>query len=248
MVERQGNWRGWKDFFAARSARPAPQILADDPQLASVPKSVARSLAIFQLGESGGGTVIEQARKSTIRGVDEHYAEAMALFVAEEHRHAELLACCVRALRGKLIRKNWTARLFVFGRRLIGLRLKVMVLLAAEVVGICYYHLLSSRLPDGGLKSLLTEVVADEKSHLQFHCCFFRTQVQTQLDRLIFIVTWRLLMAVAAIVVLIDHRHALRDLGISPGTAWRRWMVYSRTAENLVSQPRRRPAVHLATR
>jgi len=248
MVERQGNWRGWKDFFAARSARPAPQILADDPQLASIPKSVARSLAIFQLGESGGGTVIEQARKSTNSGVDEHYAEAMALFVAEEHRHAELLACCVRALRGKLIRKNWTARLFVFGRRLIGLRLKVMVLLAAEVVGICYYHLLSSRLPDGGLKNLLTEIVADEKSHLQFHCCFLRIQVRDQLDRLVFILTWRLLMFAAAVVVLIDHRHALRDLGISPGTTWRRWTVYSRTAENLVSQPRQRPAVHLATR
>jgi len=248
MVERQGNWRGWKDFFAARSARPAPQILADDPQLASIPKSVARSLAIFQLGESGGGTVIEQARKSTNSGVDEHYAEAMALFVAEEHRHAELLACCVRALRGKLIRKNWTARLFVFGRRLIGLRLKVMVLLAAEVVGICYYHLLSSRLPDGGLKKVLTEIVADEKSHLQFHCCFLRIQVRDQFDRLVFILTWRLLMFAAAVVVLIDHRRALRDLGISPGTAWRRWTLYSRTAENLVSQPRQCPAVHLATR
>ena len=248
MVERQGNWRGWKDFFAARSARPAPQILADDPQLASIPKSVARSLAIFQLGESGGGTVIEQARKSTNSGVDEHYAEAMALFVAEEHRHAELLACCVRALRGKLIRKNWTARLFVFGRRLIGLRLKVMVLLAAEVVGICYYHLLSSRLPDGGLKKVLTEIVVDEKSHLRFHCCFLRIQVRDQFDRLVFILTWRLLMFAAAVVVLIDHRRALRDLGISPGTAWRRWTVYSRTAENLVSQPRQRPAVHLATR
>jgi hypothetical protein len=28
--------------------------------------------------------------------------------------------------------KNWTARLFVYGRRLLGLRLKVMVLLATE--------------------------------------------------------------------------------------------------------------------
>lgn len=248
MVERHGNWRGWREFFAARSARAEPRILADDPQLASIPKSVARSLAIFQLGESGGGTVIEQARASRIDGVDEHYAEAMALFVAEEHRHAELLACCVRALRGKLIRKNWTARLFVFGRRLIGLRLKVMVLLAAEVVGICYYHLLSSGLPDGGLKKLLAEIVADEKSHLQFHCCFLRNQVQSQLDRLVFVVTWRLLMFAAAVVVLIDHRHALRDLGISPKTAWRRWMVYSRTAENLVSQPRWRADVRLATR
>lgn len=248
MVERQGNWRGWRDFFAARSARPAPQILADDPQLASVPKSVARSLAVFQLGESGGGTVIEQASKTTISEVDEHYAEAMALFVAEEHRHAELLACCVRALRGKLIRRNWTARLFVVGRRLIGLRLKVMVLLAAEVVGICYYHLLSSRLPDGELKSLLTEIVWDEKSHLQFHCCFLRGQVQNPFSRIVFIAAWRLLMFAAAVVVLIDHRHALQDLGIAPGDAWHRWMVYSRTAENLVSQPRQRAAVRLATR
>jgi hypothetical protein len=123
-----------------------------------------------------------------------------------------------------------------------------MVLLAAEVVGICYYHLLSSRLPDGGLKNLLTEIVADEKSHLQFHCCFFRIQMQDQFNRLLFILTWRSLMFAAAVVVLIDHRHALRDLGISPGIAWRRWMVYSRTAENLVSLPRRRPVVHLATR
>jgi len=248
MVERHGNWRGWKDYFAARSARPEPRILADDPQLASVPKSVARSLAIFQLGESGGGTVIEQARNCKINGIDENYAEAMALFVAEEHRHAELLACCVRALRGKLIRSNWTARLFVFGRRLIGLRLKVMVLLAAEVVGICYYHLLSSRLPDGGLKSLLTEIVADEKSHLQFHCCFLRTQVHGQSDRIVFVVTWRVLMLAAAVVVLFDHRHALRDIGVTPSVAWHRWMVYSRTAENIVSQPRRRAAARLATR
>jgi hypothetical protein len=248
MTDSHGHWRGWRDFFAARSTRPAPQILADDPQLATVPKSVARSLAVFQLGESGGGRVIEQARASRIREIDDDYADAMELFVAEEHRHAELLACCVRALKGRLIRKNWTAKLFVFGRRLFGLRLKVMVLLAAEVVGICYYHLLSSRLPVGDLKSLLTEIVWDEKSHLQFHCCFLRTQVQSELDRVVFVSAWRLLMFAAAIVVLMDHRHALRDLGIAPGTAWHRWMVYSRTAENLISQPRRRAAARLATR
>ena len=126
--------------------------------------------------------------------------------------------------------------------------LKVMVLLAAEVVGICYYHLLSSRLPDCGLKSLLTEIVWDEKSHLQFHCCFLRTQVQNELDRMVFVSAWRLLMFAAAVVVLIDHRHALRDLGIAPRTAWQRWMAYSRTAEHLISPPRRHPAAQLATR
>ena len=248
MVAGHGNWRGWRDFFAARAARPAPQILDDEPRLASIPKSVARSLAVFQLGESGGGTVIGQARDSDLPGVDKHYAEAMGLFVAEEHRHAELLACCVRALRGELIRKNWTAGLFVFGRRLLGLRLKVMVLLAAEVVGICYYHLLSANLPKSGMKSLLQEIVEDEKAHLKFHCCFLQTQTRNEVQRVIFTVAWRALMLAAAVVVLVDHRKALRDLGIPPRVAWNRWMVYSRVAENLVCQSDRWTVRTLAMR
>ncbi len=148
MENRKCDWRGWKAFFAARCDRPSPRILDDDPALEGVPASVAHSLAIFQLGESGGGTVVQQVRSSRLPGIDSDYADAMAYFVAEEHRHAELLACCVRALRGRLLQTNWTASLFVTGRRLMGLRLKVMVLLAAEIVGICYYSLIASRLPE----------------------------------------------------------------------------------------------------
>ena len=65
---------------------------------------------------------------------------------------------------------NWTARLFVIARRLIGLRLKIVVLLAAEVVGLCYYHLLAVQLPQSRLRSQLLEIVEDERSHLYFHC------------------------------------------------------------------------------
>ena len=53
-----------------------------------------------------------------MQGIDEYYAAAMALFVEEEHRHANILAMCVRLLNGTVIRSNWTARLFVFGRRI----------------------------------------------------------------------------------------------------------------------------------
>lgn len=229
-----GTWRHWRDFFAARSSRPAPRILADDERLMRVPASVARSLAIFQLGESGGGSVIGQARRSRIREIDESYADAMALFVAEEHRHAELLACCVRALRGELIRSNWTARLFVFGRRLIGLRLKIMVLLAAEVVGICYYQLLSRSLPAGEVRAILGEITRDEKAHLRFHCEFLQSQVRNRLQRALFVGAWRLLMLAAALVVMADHRVALRDLGISRRAAWRRWIGYCRIAEKRI--------------
>jgi len=241
MATRSTNWSHWRAFFAARRHRPGVRLLADEPQLADVPASVARSLAIFQLGESGGGTVIEQAQRSRLSAIDDDYAAAVALFVAEEHRHAELLACCVRALRGRLIERNWTARLFVFGRRLVGLRLKIMVLLAAEVVGICYYRLLACGLPDSELKSVLREIAADEKAHLRFHCDFLQTQVRTEFHRRAFIIAWRALMLAAAVAVLVDHRAAMRDLGIPLKRVWKRWSVCSRTAEARIVR-RERPS------
>jgi hypothetical protein len=234
MTKQALNWTHWRRFFAARRHRPGVRLLVDEPQLAGIPASLARSLAIFQLGESGGGNVVEQARRSRLPSVDADYAVAVALFVAEEHRHSELLACCVRVLRGRLLDKNWTARLFVVGRRLMGLRLKVMVLLAAEVVGICYYQLLAGGLPDSELRSVLREIAADEKAHLRFHCDFLHAQMRSRLHRGLFVVAWRALMLAAVLVVLIDHRAALRDLDIPPRRVWKRWSLYSRTAESRI--------------
>jgi len=226
-------WGRWVEFFSARADRALPELKAQ-PVSAAMPASVARSLAIFQLGESGGGTIVEQARSSRIEEIDDAYADAMALFVREEKRHADILAICVRLLGGELIRENWTARLFVWSRRLIGLRLKVIVLLAAEVVGICYYHLLASRMPPCDIRSWLSQLVDDEKSHLQFHCQFLRSQVSGPLRRWSFVVTWRTTMLAAAIVVMIDHRVALRDMGLDYATVWKRWWHYAACAERLV--------------
>lgn len=235
MTDTNVDWGKWRDFFAARSGRGLPSL--EDPQdYRGVPDSVARSLAIFQLGESGGGTIVDQARNSGIRTADAQYAEALQLFVAEEHRHAEILAICVRNLGGSLIRRNWTADLFVFGRRLLGLRLKVLVLLVAEVVGICYYHLLAARLPPGRLRSLLAQIVEDERAHLHFHCSFLRAETRGPLRRFLFKTVWRVVMLSAAVVTLVDHRAALRDLELPVGDAWRRWMILSRTAEWLVTR------------
>ena len=92
-------WHSWRRFFEKRSNRSLPKLdVSEDYQ--ALPDSLARSLAIFQLGESGGGTIVEQLRNSTMPGVDHNYAESMSLFVKEENRHANLLAMCVRMLNG----------------------------------------------------------------------------------------------------------------------------------------------------
>lgn len=228
------NWAEWQQFFANRRGRTLPS-LNHGSDYSNLPESLSRSLAVFQLGESGGGTVVGQARHSKLPGIDAHYAEAMALFVAEEHRHANILAICVRMLGGQLIARNWTAKLFVFSRRLMGLRLKVLVLLVAEIVGLCYYHLLASRLPACRIRSLLQQIVDDERSHLEFHCSFLRAQLQTPWQRRLFVLVWRSTMLAAAVVVMIDHRGAIRDLGIGRDAIWSRWMRYSRLAERQVT-------------
>ncbi len=228
------NWAHWRKRFEARADRELP-TLDTSVDYSRLPASLARSLAIFQLGESGGGTVIEQARDSALENVDDDYAEAVKLFVAEEHRHANVLAMCVRLLGGELIRRNWTQRLFRFGRRLIGLRLKVLVLLAAEVVGICYYSSIAAKLGPGPVRRWLSEMVEDERSHLEFHCLFLQSQVTTAWRRKLFVAVWRSVMAAAAIVVMIDHKQTIRDLNLGFRCTWQRWMAFSQMAERLVT-------------
>ena len=238
MTIEQNTWEAWAKFFVNRSKRSLP-ALKQDRDYSVLPASLARSLAIFQLGESGGGTIINQALRNNLPGIDEYYAAAMVLFVEEEHRHANILAMCVRLLGGTLIRSNWTARLFVFARRLIGLRLKVVVLLSAEVVGLCYYHLLAVHLPPSRLRDQLLEIVEDERSHLFFHCDFLRSQTHKRWQKRLFVCVWRLVMGAAAIVVAVDHRRAIRDLNIGLKAVLRRWQSYSFLAESLVVADRK---------
>ena len=233
MATATDKWETWAKFFVGRSNRPLP-ALEQDQDYSVIPASLARSLAIFQLGESGGGTIVKQALHNRLSGTNEYYAAAMALFVEEEHRHANILAMCVRQLGGTLIQSNWTARLFVFARRLIGLRLKVVVLLAAEVVGLCYYHLLAVKLPPSRLRDQLLEIVEDERSHLYFHCDFLRSQTPSRWHKRVFVCVWRVVMASAAIVVAIDHRAAIKDLDIGLDKVLQRWKSYSGLAEALV--------------
>lgn len=227
------NWNRWAILFSERRTRSMPSMPADQSQQPWAPV-LAKSLAIFQLGESGGGTIVQQARRSPLHGINQAYCNSMQWFVEEEHRHADILAMCVKALGGKCIRRNWTAGLFVFGRRLLGIRLKVLVLLAAEVVGICYYKLLAMRLPAGQMRDLLDELSTDEEAHLKFHSDFLRLYTQGILPGLVFSLVWRSLTFAAAIVVLIDHYQALARMGIPIRLVWARWMYLVQATERQI--------------
>lgn len=212
------HWTQWREIFRARALRPLPTI--DDARLPSGLRShIATSLAKFQLGEAGEGRIARQVAHIHMRAIDDDYREALRLFVREEGRHARILAVIVRSLGGSLLKQTWTERLFVGGRRLAGFRLKILVLLAAEVLGIGFYQLIAERLPEGSIREALREIAGDEASHLGFHVDFFRRALAGRVDLAIFTALWFVIAGAACAVVVIDHRRTLRALGIGPRAA-----------------------------
>jgi hypothetical protein len=219
----------WRAHFEANRTRPLPEVTAP-PLKPHLRSALAGSLARFQLGESGEGRVAHEIDRARLPGVDADFRAALKLFVAEEGRHARILGHMVNALEGRLLEKSWTERLFVIARRVLGLRFKLLVLLAAEVIGIGFYGLLAAALPKSPLSAALEEICADEEAHLEFHSDFFAAQPA------LFRVIWWPLGTCAALAVLVDHRATLRAFGVPPAAAARRLFDRVRLARSQMGQ------------
>lgn len=225
------NFASWREHFTRNRLRPLPNL--DGASIGLPPgwaPDLARSLAVFSLGESKGGRIATEIDK--LPGVDSDYSAAIKLFIDEELRHGAMLAMCVDALGGKLLTSSWTDSLFVVARRLAGLRFKLAVLLAAETIGIAFYRGLVTRLPPGPLRTCIDQLIEDETHHLAFHGDAFRG------DRA-FTRMWYPVVLAAAAVVLIDHRRTHQALGIPISEAVTRFRDHIRAvAQDLAALPR----------
>jgi hypothetical protein len=223
-------WNHWRRHFEEQATRPLPPLEhAGPPNATGV--ALARSLAKFQLGEAGEGRIAHEIDRALLPGVDADYRRALKLFVAEEGRHARLLAMAVLALGGRLVPRNWTEALFVRGRRLLGIRLKIVVLLAAEILGLTFYGLIARALPVGALRSMLRQIRRDELFHLRFHADFLASQRgRACWGPVLRTALWAVCLAAAAVVVL-DHLATLRAVRISPLAVLRRMARLTASAD-----------------
>jgi hypothetical protein len=209
-------WSSWREHFERNQTRPLPTLSAADVA-ALTPSArawLAWSLARFQLGETGEGRIARRIYDVCLPGIDDDYRRALGLFIREEGRHARILGTLVHALGGRLITRTWTRHLFIGARRLGGVRGKLLVLHAAEVIGIGFYGALASGLAAGQLRAALEQIRDDETAHLRFHRDFFATQAPSGWRRGLFVALWALVATSSALVVLWDHRRTLRALSV----------------------------------
>ena len=207
-------WSRWKAHFERNRQRPFPAFDEAVDLPPAVASQLALSLARFQIGETGEGRIVGDLARSRMHGVDDDYRRAVALFIAEEGRHAHILASLVRALGGELLETTWTARAFASVRHLGGIRFKLLAMFAAEVVGAGFYRGLAAHLPPGATRAALEQMAGDEQAHLRFHRRFFAIQAPGGWRRLLFLVAWVPLAHAASLMVLWDHRQTLRALQI----------------------------------
>lgn len=222
------DFSAWRDHFETNATRPMPDLRAAATGLppALVPL-LASTIARLQAGETGEGRIVNQVRQHGLG--DAAYRECMRLFVAEEGRHAAILGRAYKALTGHPAldghpareRDHWTARYFTVGRRLIGPRTKIVVLLAAEVIAVRFYEAMSDALPEGALKDVLAQIRNDEVGHLEFHTDFFVAEASSPARRAAFRAAWWPTASACCAVVLGDHGATLKALGIDRAALFR---------------------------
>lgn len=206
------NTHRWIRHFEDNARRKARRILPQQPcELPETTRrALTRSLAVFQLGESGGGTRLRRfTREVAPLGAYRGYRRAVDLFVAEEQGHASLLEHVVKHLGGQIILKQWTNSVFRRFRTLINLDFNIQILLTAELIAEIYYGLLALRVNDPIVQAASREILRDEIHHLAFQRDFLsgRISMLPPLARLLWTLQFRLIHGAVARIVAWDHRH-----------------------------------------
>lgn len=215
------NTQRWITHFHQNAAVTRRILLPEEP--CRLPEEVreplARSIAIFQLGESGGGTRLRRyARKVAPLEQFRGYMRAIDLFVAEEQGHAALLAQLLDHLRGMRLQKQWSNSVFRTLRVLVNMEFNIQVLLTAELIAEVYFGNLFLRVDDPAVRLVARKLLSDEMKHLAFQRDFLAERLASLSPAMRVLWRWQF-MAVHRIttwVVSWDHASCFRAIGLEP--------------------------------
>jgi 4-hydroxy-3-methylbut-2-enyl diphosphate reductase len=235
--------RQWVRHFRANAESP-DEIPWDNPQRLSASEraAVLRSIQIFQLGESGGGSrLLRAAEKYSRRHDDRPYVKALRLLVAEEQRHAELLGRFLSREGTAVITRQWTNGVFRRVRNLIGLELMLSVLLAAELMARVYYAALNRAMEDPVLRAICRRILHDERWHVRFQCDRLGQMRVARRAPFAMLTRWaeRLGFRAVCLAVWFNHAPVFRAAGIGFRAFWRKADREVATAHRLIGRAAR---------
>lgn len=211
----------WTQYFLANRNRfeepPLPPGGTTLPDVVRVP--LARSLAIFQLGESGGGTRLMRYVRQVVSEKSLHgYEQSVRLFIEEEQYHSRLLDKLVNHLGGVCLQKQWTNSIFRWLRNHFGVEFNIQVLLVAELIAEAYIGAIYRHCQDSAVRICCRKILADEMRHLAFHGEFLRERLEKKPAwwRALWRAQFRIFNLATCAVVAWDHRDCIRAIGMKP--------------------------------
>ena len=215
------NLRVWLNHFEYHAEQPrgvpggsAGALRPEERRL------IARSIAVFQLGEQsdGSGLLRAASRFAAVHG-DDLLPRITELFIREERRHARLLREFMEDHGIRAKSNHWTDAIFRRVRRLAGFELYLHILIIAELIGNVYYRALEAATGCQRLKVLCRTLLADELAHVGYESELIlelRARKHPALRALIRLVH-RAFFCGAACAVWISHRAVLRHAGHTGG-------------------------------
>ena len=195
-------------------------------------RAIARSVAVFQRGESGEGTHLLRCAARHARDVDDpNYLPAMRMFVREEQQHAAWLGRFLDEAGLPRIAGNFSDGVFRWLRHRAGLELSITVLVTAEILANVYYAALRDATDCPALRELCGQILRDEVAHVRFQCerIAILQRRYSRPARRVKRFLHSCLYAGAAAVLWIGHRRVFRAAGIGIGSYIRRaWNEFRR--------------------
>jgi hypothetical protein len=212
----------WLDHFRRNSAR-APNRPGDDVTVLApaLRAALGGSLGRFYLGEAGEGRIVHEVAATSDPAFGPEEAEAVVLYIREEWRHAAELRGILTRLGAEPAKRTLSEMAFRRGRRLMGLRLKLLTIGAAEVAGIAYYSLLAERIGAPSIAAITSQIAREERAHLDFvrellaRAATEHPLVGAEVDRLVVQATFAAVALCGALAVSAEHGELLQMLGSS---------------------------------
>lgn len=205
----------WLQDFEHHQGQHSGVTLPDSATLGPHAPALAKSLAVFQVGESGEGSKLFAAARTA--GLSSDQQRTLELFIDEEKEHARLLALILGQSDHPVREEHWTDKVFIWARQLFGFRGEILMLLVAELAANTYYPMLRDGVTDENIANIFVRISADETRHIDYHA---ETMPPLLSDwatwkRSLGRVIWNITVIGTSVVVAIDHRAALRICGMT---------------------------------